>query len=176
MSNLRMNQAKGKYYMLILDPNNAESQTMLAYNTKKGHFIGNPIDLDAKKVYNPSSLKYLLRVELHTIVEEDLTRGSCRDPSRNQAHKVEAQLRKIMYGEESVVMERKKEGRKVGHTKRKRSTLNNRKTETKYAKRRMMDGASAKSERDEEAEEEDSGSHSSMGQVEAEEGQQEDSE
>jgi len=55
--------------MLILDPNNAESQTMLAYNTKKGHFIGTPIDLDAKKVYNPSSLKFLQKVELHTIVE-----------------------------------------------------------------------------------------------------------
>ena len=106
VSNLRMNQAKGKYYMLILDPNNAASQTMLAYNTKKGHFIGTPIDLDAKKVYNPSSLKHLQRVELHTIVEKDLARGSTRDPKRNQADKVEAQLRKIMYGEVSMARER----------------------------------------------------------------------
>ena len=142
---------------------------MLAYNTKKGHFIGTPIDLDAKKVYNPSSLKYLQRIELHTIVEEDLARGSSRDPKRNKANKVEAQLQKIMYGEVSVARERKKEGRKVGHTKRKRSNLSNRKIEGRNARRKMMAGTPANSKRDEEAEEEEGGSHSSVDQAEAEE-------
>ena len=57
-------------------------------------------------MYNPKYLKHLQRVELHTIVEEDLVRGSSRDPKRNQANKVEAQLRKIMYGEVSMARER----------------------------------------------------------------------
>ena len=99
-----------------------------------------------------------------------MTRGSAKDPKRNQANKIEAQLNKIMYGEESVARERKKEGARVTHKKRKRGKLSNRKTETKYARRQRMAGAPARSERDEEAEEEEGGSHSPMDQVEGEEG------
>ena len=58
---------------------------------------------------------------------------------------------------------------RAGNKRKKRSKLSNRKTETKYANRRMMAGAPAKSERGEEAEEEEGGSHSPMDQVEAEE-------
>jgi hypothetical protein len=106
VANLRMDLGKGNYYMMIVDPNDAASQKMLAYNTKKAHFKGIAIHADDKMVYNPKYLKFLQRVELHTIVEEDLTRGSAKDPKRNQANKVEAQLHKIMYGEDSKARER----------------------------------------------------------------------
>ena len=92
--------------MLILDPNYAASQKMLAYNTKKAHFKGIAIHAYDKMVYNPKYLKHLQRVELHTIVEEDLAIGSSKNPKRNQANKVEAQLHKIMYGEDSKARER----------------------------------------------------------------------
>jgi hypothetical protein len=170
VANLRMNQAKGKYYMLILDPNNAASETKLAYNTKKGHYEGTKIDLDDKKVYNTnSSLKFLQRVELYTIVEEDVTRGSSKNPSRNHAKSLEAQLMKIMYGEESVAKERKKEGARVTNKRKKRSNLSDRKQRGWNARRKMMAEAHVRSERDEKAEEEEGGSHASVDQVEAEE-------
>ena len=105
MANLKIQQGS-KYYMVIIDPNDAASQKMLAYKPCKGLYMGTHIDADDKKVYNPKYLKHLQRVELHTIVEEDLARGSCKNPKRNQANKVEAQLRKIMYGEVSVARER----------------------------------------------------------------------
>ena len=62
---------------------------------------------------------------------------------------------------------------------KKRSKLSDVKQRGKNARRKLMAGASAKSERDEEAEEEEGGSHSPMDQVEAEEDpkrEQEDSE
>ena len=156
--------------MMIVDPNNAASQKMLAYNTKKGLFEGTHIDADDKKVYNPNgSLKHLQRVELHTIVEEDVTRGSAKNPSRNHAKSLEAQLMKIMYGDDSMAREREWKGPKVNNKRKKRSKLSNNKNETWYAKRRLMAGASAKSKIDEEAEEEEGESHSPMDQVEAEE-------
>lgn len=65
-----------------------------------------PLLCHNKKVYMPSSLKFLQKVEFYTIVEEDMARGSSRDPKRNQANKLEAQLQKIMYGEESMARER----------------------------------------------------------------------
>ena len=105
MANLKMQQGSS-YYMVIIDPNNAASQKMLAYKPCKGLYMGTHIDADDKKVYNPKYLKHLQRVELHTIVEEDMTIGSCKNPKRNQAIKVEAQLRKVMYGEVSVARER----------------------------------------------------------------------
>ena len=135
--------------MLILDPNDAASQKMLAYNTKKAHFKGIAIHADDKMVYNPKYLKHLQRVELHTIVEEDVTRGSAKDPSRNQANKVEAQLRKIMYGDDSKAREREL---RADNKRKKRSNLYNKKQRGWNARRKMMAGASAKSERDEEAE------------------------
>ena len=113
--------------MLILDPNDAASQKMLAYNTKKAHFKGIAIHADDKMVYNPKYLKHLQRVELHTIVEEDVTRGSARDPKRNKANKVEAQLRKIMYGNDSMAREREWKGPKVTNKRKKRSKLSNQK-------------------------------------------------
>ena len=149
MANLKMQQGSS-YYMVIIDPNDAASQKMLAYKPCKGHFIGNHIDADDKKVYNPKYLKHLQRVELHTIVEEDLARGSTRDPKRNQADKVEAQLRKIMYGDDSMAREREWKGPKVNKRK-KRSKLSDVKKRTWYAQRKMMAGAPAESERDEEA-------------------------
>ena len=99
-----------------------------------------------------------------------MTRGSAKDPSRNHAKSLEAQLMKIMYGEESVARERIKEGARVTHKKRKRSKLSDVKHRGKNARRKLRAGAPAKSERDEEAdEEEEGGSHSPMDQVEAEE-------
>ena len=53
------------------------------YKAGKALFEGSHIDLDDKKVYNPDYLKFPHRVELYTIVEEDLTRGSAKNPSRN---------------------------------------------------------------------------------------------
>ena len=53
------------------------------YKAGKSLLDGSHIDLDDKKVYNPDHLKFLYRVELYTIVEEDLTIGSAKDPSRN---------------------------------------------------------------------------------------------
>jgi hypothetical protein len=165
--------------MVIIDPNDAASQKMLAYKPCKSHFIGTHIDADDKKVYNPKYLKHLQRVELHTIVEEDLAIGSSKNPKRNQANKVEAQLHKIMYGDDSKAREREWKGPKVTNKRKKRSNLSNRKIEGRNARRKMMAGTPAKSESDEEAKEEEGGSHSPMDQVEAEEGQmreQEDSE
>ena len=135
MANLKMQQGS-KYYMVIIDPNDAASQKMLAYKPCKGHFIGNHIDADDKKVYNPKYLKHLQRVELHTIVEEDLTGGKSRDRKCNQATKVEAQLRKVMYGDESIARERECKGPKLNHKRKKRSKLSNQK------KKPSMPGAS----------------------------------
>ena len=165
MANLKIQQGS-KYYMVIIDPNDAASQKMLAYKPCKAHYIGTHIDADAKKVYNPKYLKHLQRVELHTIVEEDLTGGKSVDTKRNQADKVEAQLRKIMYGDDSKAREREL---RAGNKRKKRSTLYNKKQRGRNAKRKLMAAAHAKTERDEEAEEE-GGSHSSIDQVEAEEG------
>jgi hypothetical protein len=157
--------------MLILDPNDAASQTKLAKNTKKGLYEGTHIDADDKKVYNPKYLKHLQRVELHTIVEEDLTGGKSVDARRNQANKVEAQLHKIMYGDDSKARERELKGPKVNNKRKERSKLSDVKQRGRHARSKLMAGASAKSERDEEAEEEEEGgSYSSMDQVEAEEG------
>jgi fructose-bisphosphate aldolase class 1 len=64
---------------------------------------------------------------------------------------VEAQLLKIMYGEESMARERKKEGRAVGHKRKKRSHLRDQKYRKWHAKAKVMAGAPANSERDEEA-------------------------
>ena len=59
---------------------------------------------------------------------------------------------RIMYGEESMARERIKEGRAVGHKRKKRSHLRDQKKRTRYAKAKVMAGAPANSERDEEAE------------------------
>ena len=59
---------------------------------------------------------------------------------------------------------------RAGKKRKKRSNLSDRKQRKWHAKRKMMAGAPAKSERDEEAEEEEGGSHSPIDQVEAEEG------
>ena len=93
------------------------------YRTGKGLFEGTHIDLDDKKVYNPNDLKSLHRVELYTIVEEDMTEGKSRDKTRSLANTVEAQLLKIMYGEESMTRELKEEGGRVGHKRKKCSGL-----------------------------------------------------
>ena len=77
------------------------------YNASKALFDSSHIDLDDKKVYNPNLLKFLHRVELYTIVEEDMTGGKSKDTSRSSAKTVEAQLMRIMYGEESMARERK---------------------------------------------------------------------
>ena len=53
------------------------------YKAGKALFDGSHIDLDDKKVYNPDYLKFLHRVELYTIVEEDMTGGKSKDTSRN---------------------------------------------------------------------------------------------
>ena len=58
---------------------------------------------------------------------------------------------KIMYGEESMARDLKKEGRAVGHKRKKRSHLHDHKKRTRYAKGKVMAGAPSNSERDEEA-------------------------
>ena len=69
-----------------------------------------------------------------------------------------------------MARERIKEGAKVGHKRKKRSHLHDHKKRTRYAKRKVMAGAPANSERDEEAQvlEEDERYHD-QDQVEAEE-------
>ena len=58
---------------------------------------------------------------------------------------------KIMYGEEGMARELEKEGRRVGHKRKKCSRLYDKKIRKWHAKGKMMAGAPAKSDRDEEA-------------------------
>ena len=75
---------------------------------------------------------------------------------------------RIMYGEESMARERKKEGGAVGHKRKKRSHLSDQKNKKRHAKGKVM--APANSERDEEAQAQEEGeSHPAQDQVEAEE-------
>ena len=64
---------------------------------------------------------------------------------------------KIMYGEESMARERKKEGGAVGHKRKKRSHLFDQKNQKWHAKAKVMAGAPANSERDEEAQVQEEG-------------------
>ena len=90
-------------------------------------------------------------------MKEDTTEGKSRDKTRSLANTMEAQLLKIMYGEESMARELKEEGRRVGHKKKKSSRLCDVKNRKWHAKGKMKAGAPPKSDRDEEAQVQEEG-------------------